>query len=341
MSTPSINKLKLTKRKGVALSQQSLVNVQPFDGRRIPIRVTPALPDVSLLGWAENNRSQVDSLLLEHRAILFRGFNVSSVDDFQRFVRLTSDSEPLEYRDRSTPRDSVGDKIYLSTIYPSDQRINLHNEGTYWKTWALKLYFCCAHAASTGGETPIADVRRVYERIDPAIRETFLRKQVMYVRNYNQGAGLRWQEVFQTESKAEVEEYCRRNGIDVEWRDGDRLRTRQIRPAIRTHPRTGEPVWFNHAAFFHVSTYDEDTQRALLQAFKEEDLPYNTYYGDGTPIEPEVAAKIMAAYRAEKATFLWEEGDVMLLDNMSVAHGRETYSGERQVIVAMTEPYSG
>jgi alpha-ketoglutarate-dependent taurine dioxygenase len=72
-----------------------------------------------------------------------------------------------------------------------------------------------------------------------------------------------------------------------------------------------------------------------------EGLPYNTYYGDGTPIEPEVVEQIQAAYRAEMVVFPWEPGDVLLLDNLTVAHGRRPYTGERQVVVAMAEPQSG
>ena len=59
------------------------------------------------------------------------------------------------------------------------------------------------------------------------------------------------------------------------------------------------------------------------------------------PAQIEAIEQIMDAYRAEKIAFPWHEGDVMLVDNMSVAHGRETYSGARRIVVAMTEPYSG
>ncbi len=57
-----------------------------------------------------------------------------------------------------------------------------------------------------------------------------------------------------------------------------------------------------------------------------------------TELTPEVAEHLREAYRKEKITFPWKTGDVLLLDNMSVAHSREPYRGERKVIVAMTEP---
>jgi hypothetical protein len=76
----------------------------------------------------------------------------------------------------------------------------------------------------------------------------------------------------------------------------------------------------------------------LLAAFGEEELPYNTYYGDGSPIEPEAAAAVREAYEMEKLIFPWQNGDVMLLDNMSMAHGRQPYKGRREVVVSMAEP---
>jgi alpha-ketoglutarate-dependent taurine dioxygenase len=256
---------------------------------------------------------------------------------FEQFVASTSDGPLLEYRDRSTPRKNEGNRIYTSTVHPQHQEIFPHNEGTYWLKWALKIYFCCLECAAEGGETPLADVRQVYQRISPDIRARFIEKRMMLARNYNDGFGLPWQDVFQTNDKAEVEAYCRDNLIDFEWRPGDRLRTRQVRPAVRFHPKTGEAVWFNHAAFFHYTMLEPAVRDVLLASFSEEGLPFNTYYGDGTPIEPDVIEHIRLAYLAEKRVFPWQAGDVLLLDNMSIAHGRQPYVGQRKVIVAMTE----
>ena len=164
---------------------------------------------------------------------------------------------------------------------------------------------------------------------------------MMLARNYNDGFGLPWQEVYQTDDKNEVENYCRENFIEFEWKDGGRLRTRQIRPAVRKHPNTGELVWFNHAAFFHHTTLEENMREALLTEFGEDGLPYNTYYGDGTSIEASVIDQIRKAYEEEKVMFLWQEGDILMLDNMSIAHARQPYVGDRLIATAMTDAYSG
>lgn len=329
------------RRKAVRISPEELVRTGYLQsGKHIPLVVEPAAEGVNLLAWATNNREFIESLLLKHRALLFRNFNVSTVAEFNQFVKATSNGELLSYRDRSSPRHEVGDKIYTSTDYPADQSIFLHNEGTYWLTWPLKIYFGCLIAAEKGGETPIADCQKIFERIDPKIRERFIEKKVLYVRNYNDGFGLSWQNVFQTTDKAVVEEYCHKNQIELEWKKGDRLRTRQVRQAVAKHPITGEEVWFNHAAFFHVSTLETTIREALLADFKEEDLPHNTYYGDGSPIEASVLDEIREAYHQETVIFTWQAGDILLLNNMLVAHGRQPFVGSRKVVVGMADPFS-
>jgi alpha-ketoglutarate-dependent taurine dioxygenase len=336
-----IGPLARARRKGVRIAEDSLVETGLLEtGREIPVVVRPVVEGVDLVEYAKHNRGEIESWLREHRALLFRGFAMHSASALEKFAKGTSEGDLLEYRDRSTPREPRGEKIYTSTVYRADQRINLHNEGTYWLSWPLKIYFCCLRPAEAGGETPIADVSRVHERIDPEVREEFAEKNVKYVRNYNDGFGLPWQDVFQTRERANVEAYCRESGIRFEWKDGERLRTEQVRPAIQRHPLTGEPVWFNHAAFFHVSALEPIMRETLLSSFGEHELPYNTYFGDGTPIDSSIVAHIFDAYRKEQTMFPWQAGDLLMLDNMSIAHGRESYAGEREVLTAMADAYS-
>jgi alpha-ketoglutarate-dependent taurine dioxygenase len=162
----------------------------------------------------------------------------------------------------------------------------------------------------------------------------------MYVRNHATGVDLPWETVFQTNQREEVERYCRSNDIDFEWKKDGGLRTRQVCQGVATHPRTKDLVWFNQAHLFHVSTLDKKTRAAMLRLFKEEDLPRNSYYGDGSAISDGLIEKIRDAFLRECVAYPWEAGDVMLVDNMLAAHGRSPYSGPRKVLVALAEPFS-
>jgi alpha-ketoglutarate-dependent taurine dioxygenase len=333
-----LKNLAIPRRRPMTVSQEGMVRQEPLvPGQSLPWMIQPALKGVSLVAWAEANRELVQGLVLRHGGVLFRGFNERTVDEFEHFTRAIS-MELLEYRERSSPRSQVSGKVYTSTDYPADQEIFLHNENSYQHVWPTKIFFFCVTAAAGGGATPIADCRQVYERIPPAIRDRFREKRWMYVRNFGDGFGLPWQTVFQTSDPAAVERHCREHGVEVEWKSGGRLRTRAVRPAMVRHPQTGEMTWFNHATFFHVSTLIPSVQEALLAEFDEEDLPANTYYGDGSPIAPADLDELRGIYADVKVSFPWQEGDLLMLDNLLVAHGRAPYTGARKIVVGMAEP---
>lgn len=338
---PSLRGLGAPRRQAVSVSQEDLIKFDALaPDQPLPLVVQPAVEGVDLLSWLKNNWRAFEPKLLKHGGILFRGFNIKSVPDFEQLIGAVS-GDLLEYSYRSTPRSQVSGRIYTSTEYPADQSIPMHNEMAYTSSWPMKIWFYCVKAAEQGGETPVADSRNVYNRIDPRIRDRFVEKGgVMYVRNYGRGIDLPWQDVFQTKDKAEAEEFCRSAGIEFSWKGDDQLRTSQVCQAVARHPVTGEMVWFNQAHLFHVTSLQPEVREALLATFKEENLPRNTYYGDGSPIEPEALDEIRAVYEQETVAFPWHEGDVMLLDNMLAAHGRKPFSGTRKTVVGMAESIS-
>jgi amino acid adenylation domain-containing protein len=331
-----LQRLRSVKLKSVELSTQSLVETEYFNGTKLPLVLKPKVDGVNLVTWAAANRDRIEKEILEHGSILFHNFGLDSLARFEQFASALTPNL-LTYGERSSPRTALGGHVYTSTTHPADQCILLHNENSYTRQWPMRLWFFCVQPAQEGGRTPIADSRKVLRRIDEAVVNKFIEKKILYVRNYGDGLGLPWQEVFQTSSRAVVEEYCRHHGITVQWKSGDRLRTSQIRPAVRRHVKSGAPVWFNHAAFFHISSLDESTRNSTLDMLGEDTVPFNTFYGDGTPIEPSVLDHIREAYRQETVSFAWEKGDVLMLDNMLVSHGRESFTGPRQIVFIMSD----
>jgi alpha-ketoglutarate-dependent taurine dioxygenase len=334
---PSLGDLGI-RRKKLSISRDHLVNIRHLSLEEpLPLVIEPAVEGLDAVEWARDNKALVLRHLREQGAILFRNFQVGE-STFERFMNgLTQ--EMYEYTFRSTPRREVSKKIYTSTEYPANQSIPLHNEMSYTNRWPMKLWFLCVLPALAGGETPIADSRKVYERIAPGIRDRFAAKGVLYVRNYGEGLDLSWQEVFQTTQRSEVEVFCRSAGIELEWKGDTRLTTRQTCQGVAVHPDTGETVWFNQAHLFHVSSMGEGVQRSLLSVFKEEDLPRNAYYGDGSPIELSVLEEIRRVTEETSIAFPWQQGDLLMLDNMLVAHARKPYTGPRRVLVGMAEPH--
>ncbi len=293
----------------------------------------------SLLTACEELRVQIDTLLPVVGAVLLRGFAVPGVETFQRFA-ASFGHELLKYEFASTPRAAVptsGGGVYTSTEYPAHQSIPLHNEQSYTREWPMRIWFHCVTASPEGGATPIADSRAVYQCVPAAIRARFA-PGVLYVRNFGD-MDVPWQQVFNTHSRSDVETFCRRSGIEWQWKADDGLRTRQLCQAVETHPVTGEQVWFNQAHLFHISARTAEEREVLLEIFGIEDLPRNTFFADGSPIPDDVLDEVRAVLDAQSVQFPWQPGDVLMLDNMLVAHGRAPFKGPRRVVVAMAQPH--
>ncbi|MDF5714836.1 MAG: amino acid adenylation domain-containing protein [Rhizonema sp. NSF051] len=326
--------------KAVSLSAEKLVvtdYLQP--GQTFPLVIQPATRDIDLVAWAKTNQEFIETELLKHGAILFRDFNVYSVSEFESIAQAICPDLFGEYGD--LPRAGESGKVYGSTPYPPDKAILFHNESSHLHQWPLKIWFFCVQPAQKGGNTPIVDCRKAYKILSPKLRKKLAQKQFMYVRNYTEGLDVSWQNFFRTNDKPEVENYCRQSQIDFEWYDNNGLITRQIRPALAVHPKTGEPVFFNQIQLHHIAYLDADVRDSLLSTFGDKKLPRNVYYGDGTSIENEVITEINEVYQQSQMSFPWQKGDILMLDNMLTAHGRNSYLGDRKIVVTMGEMIQG
>ena len=310
-----------------------------INSQKLPLVIEAAPQQRSLPTLHEITSANKDFLrraLQEFGALLLRGFEVRSADDFRSFVRRFSEKEFFNYAGGASPRFAVQKNVYNSTEYPANLTLELHNELSYSKSYPRHLYFFCQTAPEKGGATSLGDSRRILRKIRPSIAELFKQKQVLYERHLNPetGFGYSWREAFETDDKAKVEEICRQTGAEFEWQANDCLRVRQIRPATTVHPETGEEVWFNQAHGFHTSALDAETL-AWYQA-RGENPRLNSRFGDGSPICALTLEHIREVLGEETVPHQWQTGDILILDNILTAHGRMPFSGARKIILAMT-----
>ena len=285
--------------------------------------------------WLDQRNAQLNELLLKRGAVLLKGFDPLTPEKFESFIEAAS-GELLLYKNRSTPRSLVQGRVYTSTEYPPDQVIPLHNENAYTHEWPQRLYFTCLTAAETGGETPLADSRRVLSLLPVDLVEKFERLGVMYVRTFTPGLGLTWQETFQMTDRIQVQKYCQKHGIQAQWLSGGRLQIKQVLQAVLTHPVTKERVWFNQAHLFHVSALEKEVRQEIGRTIPVDELPRNAFLGNGEAIPESALQAIRESYAAAEYKEPWREGDILVVDNILYAHGRKPYSGSRRVIVGMT-----
>ncbi|EAZ91770.1 non-ribosomal peptide synthetase [Crocosphaera chwakensis] len=332
-----LNKFKKFKRiqpKAVVVSSKQLIKTEQFKPNEpLPLIIQPNINDIDIMEWAKNNRPYLEEKLQQHGAILFRGFNFNQVSDFETLSQAICPNLFGNYGD--LPREGISNKVYGSTPYPADKAILFHNESSHLNSWPQKIWFFCVQPAEQGGETPIVDCRKIYQKLDSDIIQTLEEKQLMYVRNYSKDFDVSWQEFFKTDNKKQVESYCKKNTIEWEWLPNDGLRTKKVSPAIIQHPTTQECVFFNQVQLHHISFLDSDIRQSLLSNFGYEGLPRNVYYGDGSPIEDKVMNQIKTIYQNLSVSFAWQKGDILMLDNMLTAHSRNPYQGKRKIVVAM------
>jgi len=329
-----LNRLRGRRRQAVNLASVSGVTTRSLlPEQPLPLVIEPENPALDLALWAAANQTFIDDSLLKHGAILFRGFAVVSVNQFEAFASAVCPELFGEYGD--LPREDLGGKVYGSTPYPADETILFHNESSHMHRWPMLIWFYCVKAASAGGESPIIDCRRIYQSLEPSLRERFETKGLMYVRNFTDGLDVSWQDFFHTNDQAEVEAYCRSSGIDFAWKGTSGLRTRQLCPAVVNHPRTGEKVFFNQVQLHHTYCLAPAVRESLLSMMSPEDLPRNVYYGDGSVIEDSVMEYLADLYGRLSVGFPWQNQDVLMLNNMLVAHSRNPFEGERKIVVAL------
>ncbi|MEO1134715.1 MAG: TauD/TfdA family dioxygenase, partial [Cyanobacteria bacterium J06639_1] len=325
--------------KAIAIAERPLVETRLLNENSVlPLLVEPASDDTDLIDWAANNRSWIDEKLLQHGGLLFRSNQLTSPKAFEAFAQALCPQLFANYGD--LPRASAGGKVYGSTPYPSDKAILFHHESSHLQQWPMKICFYCSIAPESGGETPIADGRDIYRLLDPDLRDRFERLQIAYTRHFIPGFDVSWQQFFNTEDRAEVEARCQSDRVQWEWTAEGGLKTRQIRPAIATHPRTGDRIWFNQLLLHHVACLDDPIQKSLIDTWGEDNLPRHAYYGDGSAIAPEEIAVIQAAYDRAQIAFPWQQGDVLAIDNMLAAHSRNPFRGDRKILVAMGDMHA-
>ncbi|MGP1384065.1 MAG: amino acid adenylation domain-containing protein [Thainema sp.] len=330
-----IKSFKAVQPKPVQWVEEELIQTSYLSAESsLPLVIQPKDEAMDLSDWAEHNRPWLEQQLQQHGAILFRGFGLQSATDFEQVAQAICPSLFGDYGD--LPREGMGGKVYGSTPYPAEQAIRFHNESSHLHRWPMKIWFFCVQAAQQGGETPIIDCRKAYQLLSPNLRQRLQEKRLMYVRNFTDGLDVSWQSFFQTCDRTVVEAECRRHQMQVEWIDQG-LRTRQIRPAVLPHPKTGDWVLFNQIQLHHIAYLEPSVRQSLLSLFGESNLPRNVYYGDGSPIEESVLAELDAVYEQAKVQFPWQAQDMLMLDNMLVAHGRNPFVGSRKIVVTMGE----
>ncbi|MFI9254343.1 TauD/TfdA family dioxygenase [Streptomyces sp. NPDC053069] len=280
--------------------------------------------------------AEIRALVARHGALLIRGLDMASPADLAAAARAIGVTGVAE-REGFTSRVAHPDFVYSASEWPSEDQLCMHHELSYAAVVPSIALFGCLVAPKQGGGWSVADGERVLELLPDALVARFEREGWQLARHYLE-FGHTWNEAFGTDDREAVSGYCAGNAIDHTWTEGGGLRTRQRRAAILRHPVTGRRVWFNQAAFLHESALDPVVREHLEEIYGVEGLPFRTTYGEGGSIPVEVVDTINEVYRIACMKEPWQDGDLLMLDNLRMAHGRDAYEGERHMAALFGEP---
>jgi alpha-ketoglutarate-dependent taurine dioxygenase len=286
--------------------------------------------------WVAGCRDALRAAVAEHGSLLVRGLGLRDAAGAGAVFRQLGSL--MTEREAFAPRRSYGHGVYSSSKWPPNQQMCMHHELSYALEFPSLVLFACLAAPTDRGATPVADSPTVLHALPSGLVERFERVGWLLIRNYNDEIGSSIEEAFGTADHGAVERYCRANAIQFEWRPDGGLRTWQRRSAVVHHPRTRQRCWFNQIAFLNEWTLDPEVREYLVDIYGEDGLPFNTRFGNGDAIGADVVQVINEVYEANTAREPWQGGDLMLVDNVRTAHGRERFEGPREVLVAMADP---
>lgn len=322
----------------------------PEVGEDLPLFIRPAADSFAsfdgALAWFLDHRPVIDELVTTVGGVVLRGFPIHHASEFSQLAAPYPEPE-FGYAGGATPRKGIEGRAYEATQLPPEGYLHLHQEMSYLPRWPAKLAFFSMVPAETGGATIIGDMRRFTQLVQGPFYDKVREKGIRYVRNFrspdwSSGNATAdkyhrpWTEAFDTTDRATAERDITAMGMEFEW-EGDSLTVSNLSHGIVTHPETGEELWFNQLAGMAETVESIGPERMELNAkvYADRPRPLVCRYGDGSPIDMDDIRSLYPKLLEVTVGFPWQHGDVMIIDNLNTAHGREPYTGKRDTQVAL------
>ena len=214
-----------------------------------------------------------------------------------------------------------------------------HNEMAYLPNAPGKVFFLCVQAAESGGEVPINDIRETVSAIDERVLSRFEREGIRYHRylpRHSTATQIGWEETFGLHARDMVDDLLRRvKGYEVTWLADEGLSYAYVFDAFKVDPRTGGNLWFNQVTELHCSYWR--AHPLFPSDLPDERYPATTAWGSGEPIDVDLISRLRAALWRNAKAVAMRPGDVLVLDNTYIQHGRFAFTGPRAHFVSLTQ----
>ena len=314
-------------------NQQPIASQQRHADTAFPLVLVPSYQMANVDEVAQQREALMAQLAI-HGAIVFRGCDIADDQRFDRFVTAFGlENFPHDGSLSNAVRRNRTPRIFTANEAPCDVEIFLHHEMAQTPLFPRYLFFCCEQAAAVGGATPLCRSDVLLQRLQarlPRFIERCRQKGACYalvmpgVADQASGQGRSWRETLGVESKEAAEARLASLHYQWQWLPEECLAvTTPALPLVR-HTSAGQEVFFNQliAAFCGWQDQRNEQSRSVT-------------YGDGSTIDEEdLKAATDIAYELS-FDLNWQTGDVALIDNDRVMHGRRPFHGSRSVLASL------
>ena len=291
----------------------------------------------TLRNWVSQNKERFMSKLEETGAILFSDLPVKDAKEFDQFVSMFN-LKAFTYKQSlsNAVRINKTDKVFTANEAPKEVEIFLHHELAQTPFYPKYIFFLCTSASQFGGETPICRSDYFYSTMleqDPGLMKKFEDFGVIYNSimpngdELDSGQGRSWQKTLGAVTKAAAEKKIRDLGYSCEWIEKDCLAVKtRVFQAIKTLT-DGNKSFFNQVLAASLGWKNQSSLGLPPVAF-----------GNGDWIREESIRRMSDAARSLTLVRKWSAGDILMVDNHRVMHGRKPFSGSkpREVLVSLT-----
>lgn len=291
--------------------------------------------DKNLAKLTSEQHELAGHLLAETGAVHFRGFGIRTIDEFEDAARSLL-GDLATYRGGDAPRKAERGLVYNASGPDKTRAVRPHNELSYAPWHPETLIFGCSVVAEEGGATTVLDGHRVYTSLPAEVRDAFRERGVTYIQHLPHAAGdpsgiKSWPETFETDSKEEALEHCLASYTSAKWTPLGLLTTNRTPGTVEVGADRRQ-AWFNQT---NIWRKDRGSVPDVTDIVRWETwIGYGATFGDGTEIPDAYMEAVRDTLAECEVSVNWEAGDVLLVDNRAALHGRQPYSGERQVFVA-------
>ncbi|KAG7693178.1 hypothetical protein KL930_004737 [Ogataea haglerorum] len=282
------------------------------DGSHSPDDVAAFLAELGTQGFFNEQ-------LKNHGVVVLRHTGTTDPEVISRYVEAIATSSgdaEFEQTGATAKRTIVTPHLSTANEGPSGMTIYQHNEFSRFLKYPSKLFFVCTRYKASGGSTPLVHGGELFAALEQ-IYPDFLTELG--------NKGLTWRR--------------RRKKPAFWWRNlsaGTTTSTRTTTSSVVQHSKPirsykaseteSYPVLFNSiVAYYGDAKFKSNAYHKTAALEYDNSMPIPEKYLDEL-----VEQSIKLAYHHE-----WQEGDIAIVDNLQVSHGREPWAGERHILVSM------